>query len=178
MELTGVLPVALEPAQSASDQSANALQKSANIVDRTLVDYVGTFQAQGALGQQIGNPAAIGSEALRILDGYLQRVSNFRNKTGERVSAMSGNTDNSAGIEVAAVDSAGLAPGPAARMLESSSTPSGVQGQEGVSSIGGRDVDHAIQMLSEILSFALETTAITSITTNITKSTSTLLRGS
>ncbi len=153
-----------------------ALQKTAYANDRTLTDYVAQLQAQGAFGQQLGNPAALGSEALKFLNSYFDRVSSLDKGSSKKVGAMS-ESKGLEGAEVASVDNSGLPPGPAGQMLETAS-PGDATGDYRVSGIGGHDVESAIAMLSELLSFAVETQAITAMTSNVTKSTTTLLRGS
>ncbi len=178
MEVTAAAPVALEISQVTGAQGGNALQQSAYAIDRALVDHVATFQSQGSFGHQVGNPAALGSEALKFLEGYMQRVAKLQNNSGERVDSANVSKDNSGTIEIASVDGSGISSGPASKALEPSETTSALNGAGGAVSIGGTDVEQAVKLLSEILSYSVETQAIMSITTNMTKATSTLLRGS
>lgn len=162
------------PAPSREIEVASAPNQGLS-AQHKLVEYITQLQARGGgYGHDVANPAALGSEALKLLKGYLERADRLQEMTGARVNKMEENAvltpPNEEGLQNAV-----FTPGPAEQYFK---PPAPVGDKvESIPALSSTDLDRAIQMLSEILSFSTETTFISVATTNVSKSANTLVRG-
>ncbi len=159
--------------QNGSDGAAGQLVSYA--LERKLADYVAALQVEGAYGRQLSTPSALGSEAARLLKDYLDRASSVQDHARRKVGPMSERTEL-AGASREGVELASLPAGPASSDL--GPAPS-LQDHDslGLTGVSGQDLERAVQLLSEMLSFSFETAFIGTATTNVSKSANTLLHG-
>jgi hypothetical protein len=178
--MPGLVPVA---AQSAAPlESAGAAgrpdQQSNVTTERKLFEYVAEIQAQSLMAGkagQLANPAALGGETLRLLQGYFDRAGKMQDMASKKVSLMS--EDKSQGAGATAKD--GEAPvhaGPARQNFEPvQQAPGGAAGA--VQPIADTELDRTVEILMQVLSFAVETNLVASGSGSISRSVNTLLRG-
>lgn len=173
-----VAPVIAAPVSGVNASQVDTVQGHGVIVavEHKLVEYIARLQFQGSFGQDFLNPTALGSEALKMLKGYMARASHL-----EQVTAREGPTmDDVAGQALTTTDvgtKTALAPGPAQSQMQPRGPAETVEGLEAVEAVGPADLDRAIQMLSQLLSFTLESSFIGTATTNVSKSVNTLMHG-
>jgi len=153
-------------------------QQSGPISERKLFEYVAEIQAQSGMSGKaphLANPAALGGETLRLLQGYFERANKLHDSTSKRVQFMS--EDSSRGAASAGnSDLTGLHGGPARQNFE----PAERGAQDGVASVkpvGDADLDRTVDMLMRVLSFAVETNLLASGSGSVSRSVNTLLRG-
>jgi hypothetical protein len=178
------LPVSIQPAINVPTRDIEmptGTQTGQNVtveLEHKLVEYIARLQVQGSYGQETANPAALGSEVLSVLKSYLDRASRLQNLQGGKVNVMSDNpllsleTQEQAGLQNAV-----FTPGPAERYFEPAAPVGDNVAKVASPALSGADLDRAINMLSELLSFSFETSFIGTATANVSKSTNTLLHG-
>lgn len=151
--------------------------KSPLTAEQRLTDYIAQVQAEGlAAGKNISNPAALGGVALKALNGYFERASSLHNKAVRKARAMSDDKTDTGKTEEASK----LPPGPASNNLQLASNKGEVapaKVEKRVAGVSDADMDRAIDALLSVMSYSVETSMITTATNNLSKSTSTLIRG-
>jgi hypothetical protein len=151
--------------------------KNSLTAEQRLMDYIARFQAEGlARGQHLANPAALGGEALKALNGYFERATALQENAARKARAMS--DDNS---EIKAQDGATqiaqLPAGPASDRLEPIAEIGEAPVERKVSGITDAELDRTVEALMAVMGYGVETSMITTATNNISKSSSTLIRG-
>lgn len=177
----------MEPSLPISSQQVSAVgtpeiqvlkdQGVAVAMEHKLVEYIARLQVQGVYGQQFSNPAALSSEVLNVLKGYMERASKLEQMAGGKASGMNDGPMLTLASNEGGVQTASYAPGPAERQLEPLAPVEGGLQTLGAAPIGGAELERAIQLLSQLLSFSFETSFIGTATTNVSKSANTLLHG-
>jgi hypothetical protein len=175
--ITAVPAVASDiQAASAVANDVQAAPAAGAHTEQPLSDFVAQMQGN-PLGDaaHLSNPAALASELVGSLRGYLESARSLRMAT--RVSA--DDTQQGGGIEMASRTPAGAAErplhgGPARERLEAADREGGATASVGVS-LGqlGRTMDVALQSMS----FTAETTLVVHGSGQVSHSTNTLLRG-
>ncbi|WP_088343558.1 MULTISPECIES: hypothetical protein [Rhodomicrobium] len=171
------LPVSVQPALNVPTRDIEMPTQNISVaMEHKLVEYISRLQIQGSYGHEIANPAALGSEVLSVLKNYLDRASRLQNLTGGKVPTMSESSglslsDNQGGLQHAVFN-----PGPAEHYFEPAA-PVREHAAKVTPAVSGAELDRAIQLLSELLSFGFETSFIGTATANVSKSTTTLLHG-
>jgi hypothetical protein len=176
------LPVSVQPALNVPTRDIEmptGTQTGQNVtvaLEHKLVEYIARLQVQGGIGQESANPAALGSEVLSVLKSYLDRASRLQNLQGGKVNVMSEPSVLSLSEDQGGLQNAVFTPGPAERYFEPAA-PVREETAKAVPALSGADLDRAINLLSELLSFSFETSFIGTATSNVSKSTNTLLHG-
>lgn len=171
------LPVSVQPAIDVPARQVEAPTQNTSVaMEDKLVEYISRLQAQGAHGHEIANPAALGSEVLSMLKGYLDRASRLQNLNGGKVNSMSESSALSLSEDQGGLQQAAFRPGPAEQFFEPVAPVLEHNGKVAPTT-SSVDLDRAIELLSELLSFSVETSFISAATANISKSTTTLLHG-
>lgn len=163
-------------AVQARDAGASSGQNPGVSTEHKLAQYIAQMQVQGFQGQGITNPAALGSEALMLLKGYLERAGQMQESQGARVKSMEENTaptpDGNEGLQNAV-----FTPGPAERYFEPAAPVQDGMAEAVAPAMSNGELDRAIHLLSEMLRFGFETSFIGVATNNVSKAANTLLHG-
>lgn len=143
--------------------------------EQRLMEYIARIQAEGlATRQHLSNPAALGSEAIRALYGYFERANALQNKAGRKARVMS---DDDKTDSAAADESSQLPAGPASNNLQLVGNTEEIAAKKKDTSISEADFDRAIDAMLSVMSYSVEIGMITTASSNMSKSTSTLIRG-
>ena len=172
--MAAVNPVA--PESAALPNTIGAAQQDVPLtLEQKLLDYIARHQAEGlAKGQHLGNPAALGGEALKTLKGYFERATALQESWARKAHVMSENGEgilSSGGGQLAT-----LPGGPASKRLEPGVVRAGGAGEK-IAGITDADLDRTVEALMQVMRYSMETGMITTATNNVSKSATTLLRG-
>lgn len=182
--MPGLVPVAAQnaapvtPAPAEAPGTAGRADPQANVTsERKLFEYVAEIQAQSLLAGKAGhlaNPAALGGETLRLLQGYFDRAGKVQDLTSKKVQFMSDDKSQAAGA--AKDDGPPVHAGPARQQLEPTGPGAG-SAVGGVQPVADAELDRTVEILMQVLSFAVETNLVASGSGSISRSVNTLLRG-
>jgi hypothetical protein len=138
--------------------------------EQKLLDYIAGHQAEGlAKAQHLGNPAALGGEALKSLKGYFERGTALQESWARKARVMSENGEGG-GVQLAS-----LPAGPASEWLEPVAAKRGAG--EKIASISDTELQRTVDVLMKMMNYSVETNMITSATHNVSKSVMTLIHG-
>jgi hypothetical protein len=172
--MTAVNPVA--PQSVALPGTVGAAQQEMPLTfEQKLLDYIARHQAEGlARGQHLGNPAALGGEALKSLKGYFERATALQESWARKAHVVS---ENREGMKPAGggLQLASLPGGPASDRMEPVMPKSG--SGEKIASVSDAELDRTVDALMQIMHFTVETNMLTSATHNVSKSVMTLIHG-
>lgn len=171
--MAAVNPVA--PQSSVPAETVGVAQKEAPSLEHKLLDYIARHQAEGlAKGQQLGNPAALGGEALKSLKGYFERATALQDsavrKANMKKESVEGAQSATGGLQLTSLPS-----GPAGQHMDPVMAKSG--SGERIASISDTDLERTVEALVQSMHYSVETTLISTATNNVTKSAMTLLHG-
>jgi hypothetical protein len=171
--MAAVNPVAPQSAQM--PENVGVVQKDTPITfEQNLLNYIANHQAEGlAKGQHLGNPAALGGEALKSLKGYFERGTALQDGWARKVRIMSENgegTPSAGGVQLAS-----LPGGPANEQLEPAMAKSGAG--EKIAGITDSELGRTVEALMKVMEYGVETNMITSATHNVSKSITSLIHG-
>ena len=184
--MPGLVPVAAQnvtpvtPAPAEAPGAAGRSDPQSNVTsERKLFEYVAEIQAQSLMAGKAGhlaNPAALGGETLRLLQGYFDRAGKFQDTTSKKVHFMS--DDKGQAAAAAKDDGPPVHAGPARQQLEPAAPGAGGAGAvSGVQPVADAELDRTVEILMQVLSFAVETNLVASGSGSISRSVNTLLRG-
>jgi hypothetical protein len=176
--MAAVPPVA--PNNSLPLQPIDPVGPSRNTLtaEQRLVDYIARFQAEGlASGKHLANPAALGGEALKALNGYFERATALQEGAARKAQAMSDDRNQLTTVQDGAEQVAQLPGGPASDRLETISSVEAVSAEPKVTGITEAELDRTVEALMAVMGYSVETSMITTAANNISKSSSTLIRG-
>lgn len=176
--MPGIVPVSTAP-NTAPVEPAGAVgsfeQHSALTSERKLFDYVAEIQAQSLVNGKaphLANPAALGGETLRLLQGYFDRANKLYGSSSKKVNMMS---ENSGQIDKSA-DQNPLHAGPAHSHLQSAEAR-GQTSTDAIPAVTDSELSRAAEMMLQVLRFGLEVNFISSSAGSMSKSVNTLIRG-
>jgi hypothetical protein len=172
-----VTPVTPAPAEAPGAAGRSDPQQGNVTSERKLFEYVAEIQAQSLMAGKAGhlaNPAALGGETLRLLQGYFDRAGKVQDMTSKKVHFMS--DDKSQAAAAAKDDGPPVHAGPARQQLEPA-VPSAGGAVSGVQPVADAELDRTVEILMQVLSFAVETNLVASGSGSISRSVNTLLRG-
>lgn len=171
--MAAVNPVA--PQSAALPSTVGVAQQDMPLtLEQKLLDYIARNQAEGlAKGEHLGNPAALGGEALKSLKGYFERTTSLQESWARKARIMTENGEGNlskGGTQLAVLQS-----GPASERLE----PAMAKGSPGekIAGITEADLDRTVEALMQVMRYGMETGMITTATGNVSKSATTLTRG-
>lgn len=183
--MPGLVPVAaqnaapLTPAPAEAPGAAGRSDPQSNVTsERKLFEYVAEIQAQSLMAGKAGhlaNPAALGGETLRLLQGYFDRAGKVQDLTSKKVQFMS--DDKGQAAAAAKDDGPPVHAGPARQQLEPAMAQSAGGAVNGVQPVADSELDRTVEILMQVLSFAVETNLVASGSGSISRSVNTLLRG-
>jgi hypothetical protein len=171
-------PVSVALVKAATSQSSTegtTGQLVSYALERKLADYVAALQVDGSFGRQLSTPSALGSEAARLLKTYLEHAAKLQDHTRKRVGPMS----DKAEVMVASREESEIASLPAGPASTDLGPVDSLRDHDSAHLVGvsGQDLERAVNLLSEMLSFSFETAFIGTATMNVSRSANTLLHG-
>lgn len=181
--MPGLVPVAAQnaapvPAAAEAAGTTGRSDPQTNVTsERKLFEYVAEIQAQSLMAGkagQLANPAALGGETMRLLQGFFDRAGKVQDLTSKKVHFMS--DDKSQAAAAAKDDGPPVHAGPARQQLEPAA-PSPDGSTSAVQPVAEAELDRTVEILMQVLSFAVETNLVASSSGAISRSVNTLLRG-
>jgi hypothetical protein len=178
--MPGIVPVAApNPAPVEPTGAVGPYERHTGLTsERKLFEYVAELQAQSMLSGkalQLANPAALGGETLRLMQGYFDRANKLQDMNSKKVQFMGEDSSERAKAPDER-DAGDLHAGPASRNFEPAL--GGSQGSAAkVDAIGDTDLDRTVEMLMRVLNFAVETNLVASGSGAVSRSVNTLIRG-
>jgi hypothetical protein len=171
--MTVVTPVAGQ-GEALSSVATSAPQELSATFEQKMLDYVARHQAEGlASGQHLGNPAALGGEALKSLKGYFERSNVLQESWARKAHNMSG--DGKGLQPEGGMQLVSLPAGPASQRIEP--PMANVSSGERVESISEKALERTIDALMQTMRYTTESTMITTATHNATRSITSLIHG-
>lgn len=156
-------------------ETVGLAQKEAPALEHKLLDYIARHQAEGlAKGQHLGNPAALGGEALKSLKGYFERATALQDNAVRKANMMK---ESGEGVQSATggMQLASLPSGPAGQRMDPVMAKSGPG--EKIAPVTDMDLERTVEALVQAMQYGVETSLISAATNNVTKSAMTLLHG-